>query len=308
MSTPPAYTPFDWGLPGIQIEAPLNRRGHPPSHEPSGWDALQFTPIGLYDLRRRLGVLPTEPGVFTALQSRFEAADIAFLASGTGSDSRHRVAVDRFFPEQLILRGSLPYGDTRTRKELEEKLKNLIWDMATMWDRAYGGTTLILHADGPIAPNTPQVPEYFKARAYMPPVFIRENPASHLALAHIAQIFNEYVSIPTAARWERAGHAHGYFDNQPPTTTIPRRPHHPALLLPLSPQANYVFQGRPRNELAPLRPPVQPSHSAQPPSSSQDYDVDDLPLDDNTLALLDCQEQIHNLETALAHERAVAVI
>ncbi|KAJ7603380.1 hypothetical protein DFH06DRAFT_1350240 [Mycena polygramma] len=304
-SNPPPYARHDWGTPGIQIDPPLNSQGKPPGSALLEWTDLKFNPLGLYDLRRHLGVLPTEPGIFTAFQGRFEAADYAWLAAGTSTDGRHRVQIDRFFTEQLTLRSSLPFGEAGAPpwKTFEAKLKTVIWDLATMWDRAYGGTTLILHADGPIAPNTPQHPKYFKASAYLPPVFVAENPNSHLALAHIAQTFIEHVGIPTSARWRRAGRIQGYFGTGP-VTTPPRAPYHATLLVPIPSQTNYVFLGRPRGDLALLPTPSAAAPAASPPpSSSQEYGCDDL--DDTTLAALDYQEQIYELQTALAHERSV---
>src|ERR1700761_8939158 len=51
----------NWGIPGINIPVPPTRVG--PAQNAPALRSLRFSPLGLYDLRRRLGVFPTEPRI-----------------------------------------------------------------------------------------------------------------------------------------------------------------------------------------------------------------------------------------------------
>ncbi|KAJ7823340.1 hypothetical protein B0H14DRAFT_3730354 [Mycena olivaceomarginata] len=282
---PPIYVPHDWGLPGVTIPLPLNSNREYPRLQPLAWANLKFNPLGLYDLRRRLGVLTKEPGVFVTFQHRFRAADLAWLAAGASADAAgHKVPSQRFFPEQRELRNSLPPGDAGSdaRRYFEQEVKTLIWDLGvfffqvTMWDRTFGGTTIILHANGTCVPGTPALLEYFKAIGYLPPVFLKEHPGSHLAVAHIAQTFIEYVGVPTAVRWTLAGKNEGWPLKQKGDV---RTPTPPTALLPFpTSDTTYFFPGRPYQSLPPLPtalPPIEEPEDDMPPSAlSQEYGPD----------------------------------
>jgi hypothetical protein len=118
---------------------------------------------------------------------------------------------------------------------------------ATVWDRAFGGSTMILHIDGTTQPNTPVQPEYMKAHVYLPPSFIAENPHTHNTIARLVQTFIEEVGVPTIARWKRAATALGWKLLQPGRPTAPNSSSLP--LIPSSASSHYVFPGRPYGSL-----------------------------------------------------------
>ncbi|KAJ7698302.1 hypothetical protein B0H17DRAFT_1196886 [Mycena rosella] len=122
---------YNWGLPGIDIQPPPTADSYRPSVKPRAWNQLQFSPIGLYDLRRRLGVLRKEPGVFQQYQLRFITADIAWFAAGASTDGQHIPAADSFFPEFDTLRSTLPTGQagSEARRVLSEKLRGTLFDL-----------------------------------------------------------------------------------------------------------------------------------------------------------------------------------
>jgi hypothetical protein len=124
---------FDWGVAGISIPIPHGRDGQPPGPIPQEWDQLFLSPLGAYDLRRKLGVLLSEPGIFMRYQRNFEAADLAWLATGASTDDKHKLDRNNtFFPELVALRDSLPLaknGGGEMRREFEKKFKRVIWDL-----------------------------------------------------------------------------------------------------------------------------------------------------------------------------------
>ena len=46
----------------------------------------------------------------------------------------------------------------------------------TLWDRAFGGATLILHVEGSTCPNTPKSPQHIKRQVYFPGYLIDVDP------------------------------------------------------------------------------------------------------------------------------------
>ncbi|KAF8195268.1 hypothetical protein K438DRAFT_1760927 [Mycena galopus ATCC 62051] len=139
---------WDWGISSIRIPVPPTRDDLGPSLQPPGWHELKFSPIGLYDLRRRLGAHPNEPET-------------------------------------------------------------------TLWDRAFGGTTLVLHIEGTTAPGTPAELQYLRASGYLPPSFVDAHPESHAAIANIVQLFFEAIGVPTVEQWTANAQARGWSLTQP---------------------------------------------------------------------------------------------
>ncbi|KAF8874790.1 hypothetical protein BD779DRAFT_1678569 [Infundibulicybe gibba] len=174
----------------INISAPPGGDGPLPS-----WDQLKFNPLGIYNLRRRLGAFPTEPGIFTAYKSRFEAADVAWFAAGLSVDGKHELPKDSFHPLFIESRQDLP---------------QLTFDLATLWDRAFGGFTMVVHVDGTSVPGTPTLPEYIKNQVYLPPALLKEMPDAHNSICDIIQIFTEKIGVPTTMRWTRAARNLGW--------------------------------------------------------------------------------------------------
>ncbi|KAJ6571928.1 hypothetical protein B0H19DRAFT_1064944 [Mycena capillaripes] len=186
------------------------------------------------------------------------------LLSLLGDGKHAPPSVNEFFPEFTRLRKATPSGTpgNTERKVFSKLVWHTIWDLATKWDCAIGSTTMILHVDGTAHPAAPLTPEYLKANVYLPPSFIQENPDSHQSLASIAQLFLEYVGVPTVAAWTRRGHTLNWPLGQQGTVPAPPRRN-----LPVIPSAEA---------------PVAPVSVTLPPPSSWQvliYDIDEVVLD-----------------------------
>jgi hypothetical protein len=85
---------------------------------PASFDSLKFNPVGLYDLRRRQGVLQSPRGIFNKYQSKFLASDIAWFAAGIHNDGQHQVPPGHFHPAFLTAREGTTYEErTNLRKK-----------------------------------------------------------------------------------------------------------------------------------------------------------------------------------------------
>ncbi|KAJ6568721.1 hypothetical protein B0H19DRAFT_1373239 [Mycena capillaripes] len=312
---PPAYT-WNWGIPGLQLDPPPMAQGADPTADPPNFQDLKFNPIGLYDLRRRLGVLHRQPGIFTTFRAKFDAADLAWLAAGASDDGQHGVPLETFFPAFHTLRKSLPPASVgrEQRTLFSNRIQKVIFDLATMWDRAMGGTTLVLHIDGTTVPNTVLTPDRLKASVHAPPHFLQENPDSHLAIAHIVQLFIEYVGIPTVDRWTRSARRlwpmQSNTDGQashPPSTRLIPTPQPPG-------SSHYLFYGRPWANLpvlSTLQPPLARNNSPVPAVSqvlTDEYDdsTDVENLDDTAVAVMELSEQVYTLTVDLETSQRIA--
>ncbi|KAJ7860597.1 hypothetical protein B0H14DRAFT_3622342 [Mycena olivaceomarginata] len=292
----------DWGIPGIDIPVPPTRVGL--SRDILTFRQLRFSPLGLYDLRRRLGVQPSEPGIFQRFRNRFLTSDIAWFAGGASTDSKHVPTTPGFFPEFTALRDSLPTGPVgnEARKALNERMQHAVFDLATLWDRTFGGTTMIMHVEGTTVPNTPTEPQFLRAATYLPPGFVAAHPASHAAITRIAQTFIEAVDVPMVQQWRANALLRGWLLTQPgpgasPNGTVP-------FLIPTLPpgSAHYKFFGHPVGALDALlgtAPPAPPSVPIVviPDEDNDDY-FDDLMAHANYAEAESTErlEQIHNLE------------
>ncbi|KAJ6617184.1 hypothetical protein B0H10DRAFT_2034436 [Mycena sp. CBHHK59/15] len=245
---PPGATfVHNWGLPSINIPPPPVREGYGPNIVPTPWATLRFGLLGLYDLRRHLGVLKLQPGVFLQNQSRFLASDIAWFAGGASTDGCH-IPDSGFFPEFDDVRETLPVGTvgSNARKDLNMRIQHVVFDLATLWDRSFGGSTIVLHVEGTTVPNTPVQPEYLRCTAYLPPSLVADNPTSHGPIAQIAQTFIESVGVPTVNKWFSNARARGWPLTQsgngarrnPTSTTLIPEPNG-------GDSAHYKFLGRP---------------------------------------------------------------
>ncbi|KAJ7284761.1 hypothetical protein C8J57DRAFT_1497645 [Mycena rebaudengoi] len=236
----------DWGMPGVNIQPPPLRDGYTLTSTPQSWSQLQFTPIGRFDLRRNQGI-PRTPGVFQRYQTRWLASDLAWFAADLHKDGSHLRNTDTFFPEFEALRDSLPpsTAGSDARKGLNERIQNLTFDLATAWDRLFGGTTMILHVEGTTVPNTPPQPQFLLSSIYLPPFFVAANPASHGPIAQIAQLFIESVGVPTVQMWRNCALQCGWSltangpgtHHNPYSTILIPRPQAPG-------SAHYKFHGR----------------------------------------------------------------
>ncbi|KAF8195181.1 hypothetical protein K438DRAFT_2126985 [Mycena galopus ATCC 62051] len=194
MTTPPHW---DWGVPGVFL--PPSEAPNIDISTPRPWLDLKFDPASACDLRRHLGATTDEPGRFMASLSKFLAADLGFLASDASTDGRHAVGFNDFFrefwdlcnttrqeSEDETLMNSLGASD---RKIFAENVRKVLFDLATILDRAIGSTTMVLSAEGTVAPGTPPRPEYLKAHLNILPFFLAENDASKPHIATIIQMF-----------------------------------------------------------------------------------------------------------------------
>ncbi|KAJ6472629.1 hypothetical protein C8R45DRAFT_936524 [Mycena sanguinolenta] len=204
------------GLPRVNIPPPPFKEGMGPFPQPLAYHLLRFRPLGLFDLQRRLGVFVHEPDLWTAYEDRFLASDIGWFSGGLSTDGSHYPRGGGFFPEFLAMRASLPLGPlgSSARRALNKRVRHAIFDLATLWDRSFGGTTMVLHVDGTTVPGAPTEPEYLVANTYLPPAFIDSHLGSHAAIARIAQLFLEAVG-------RRMGDLQQVLANQhiPPTST-----------------------------------------------------------------------------------------
>ncbi|KAJ7696763.1 hypothetical protein B0H17DRAFT_1130783 [Mycena rosella] len=286
--------PYNWGIPGIDIWPPPTSDGYAFTAATRAWNRPKLSPIGLYYLRRHLGVLTQEPGIFCQYQQRFITSNITWFAAGVSTDRNHILAPNCFFPEFDMLRSTLPCGSAGSdaRKVLSEQLQTALFNLATSWDCTFGGTTMILHVDGTTIPNTPALLQYLRCVMYLPPLFVADNPASHRLLAQIAQLFIEAVGIPTVQKC--------------PSATLVPDPQ-------LTTSAYYRFHGRPVGVLDSLLnlPPVSPALGMHcncvvkiPDDgvvnilNSEDEDYDDTSMD--PLTALECvgyvETRVHELE------------
>ncbi|KAJ7229515.1 hypothetical protein B0H12DRAFT_1240243 [Mycena haematopus] len=243
----------NWGVRGINIATPPFREGAGPFREPLGWDQLRFGPLGIYDLRRRLTAYPDQPDLFRTHQHRFLTADIAWFAGGTSTDGCHAPPVGGgFFREFIAMRDDLPSGQlgAQARKVLNDKVKRAVFDMTTLWDRAFGGTTIVLHVDGTTIPGTPAEPQYLRASAYLPPAFVDSNQGSHVAIATMVQLFLEGVGVPTVQQWTANARARRWSLTQVGSARPVANPSSPNLIpAPEVDSSHYKFFGRRVGEL-----------------------------------------------------------
>ncbi|KAJ7118515.1 hypothetical protein C8R43DRAFT_1137261 [Mycena crocata] len=262
----------NWGRPGIDIPTPGWLDGYGPNPTPLPYDRLKLAPTGLFDLRRNIGILSGQPGVFEEYLGRFLASDIAWFVDGASTDNKHHPSVPGFFPE------------FKNFAALNARIQNLTFDLATVWDRLFGGTTMILHIEGTTVPNTLPLPH-------------------HGAIAQIAQLFIEAIGVPTVQQWRTNAHLRGWRLTQPGPTPTPNAATSILVPQPLAAgSAHYKFRGRPVGALdqllkstpAPAPAPVTPA----PVIVIPDDDDDEVDPD-----LLDVMERAGYAEFEARHYR-----
>ncbi|KAJ6602309.1 hypothetical protein B0H10DRAFT_2230194 [Mycena sp. CBHHK59/15] len=230
--------------------------------------------------------------------------------------SSHRTSL-----EFIDLRERLPTNSYEARKHLNLRIQHTVFDLATLWDRTFGGSTIVLHVEGTTAPNTPVLPEFLRCTAYLPPSFLAQNPASHGPITHIAQTFIESVGVPTINQWVRHARAHGWSLTQTGPRPQPNRT--PRTLVPAPDSrdsSHYKFLGRPVGALDSILATAATSNPSPPPLVViPDYDEEELlaRLDDaeamaseHLARIQELEEQaemlisqVAALETALTDER-----
>ncbi|KAJ7816303.1 hypothetical protein B0H14DRAFT_3148674 [Mycena olivaceomarginata] len=126
--------------------------------------------------------------------TRFRAADIAFLATGASSDGKHIPPTGGFHPDFDEFYAATPEDGNAMRKAFRSELETLLHDLATVWDRTTGGTTVILHADGTVAPQTKIVPECLRASVYIPPLHFP--PSTGISMSRTMKISAPMDCVP----------------------------------------------------------------------------------------------------------------
>lgn len=101
------------------------------SHQPASWESLRFSPVGLNDLRHRLGCINKEPGVFERFRNRFEAADLAWFAAGLAA-TPNQIQANAFSNQFLQLRDDTAGSSGGTlRRDLQKQVRQLTFDMVS---------------------------------------------------------------------------------------------------------------------------------------------------------------------------------
>ncbi|KAJ7784897.1 hypothetical protein DFH07DRAFT_947969 [Mycena maculata] len=282
---PPVPFVHDWKAPGVRELPipPLSWNGFP-KIKPMPLHALRFTPLGIYDLHRHLGIFAHSPSIWNTYHYRFTKARIARQASGASTDNQHHPSDPGFFPDLKALRESLPTADDggyALRVEFVNQVRELMFDVATMLDHIIGSTTLIIHSEGTTRPGTPVRPEYLSSTVYIPPAFLASNPTAHMDIARIVQQCIETVGVATVTAWAtNAKRVKWSIGNSGSSTRSPNYIR-PGLVIPDAKKARssvYVFRGRPAGSLDPTG--ASPMLTASRDGSEEPYSQDALNLMD----------------------------
>lgn len=110
----------------VHLNHPMGVEGPLPA-----WSKLKFNPVGIYYLRRHLGFLSQEPGIFKWHQQLFLAADIAWFAASASEDGQHSVNQDTFHPSFHVFRENSPAGrnGNTLQANLHQHICQLIFDL-----------------------------------------------------------------------------------------------------------------------------------------------------------------------------------
>ncbi|KAJ6485505.1 hypothetical protein DFH09DRAFT_1339786 [Mycena vulgaris] len=285
MSTTQPLNPsplFDWGVPGVPVPLPPSR--NPISPEIPASTEFKFEPIGAYNIRRYLGAKMPD---FNRQRHRYLSSDVAWLASGSSGDNHHLSFPNAFFPEFHNIYDALPKGEPGqlARKEWAERVRRVIWDLATKYDRTTAGTTFIVHVAGTTVPGAPLAPERLKANVYLPPHFLADHPEVHPTVAFLVQTVIEQIGIPTASDWRRKALQLWSLNQSGRVGAV-------TLLTALIPAAvnerssQYIFPGRPWGQLilpAPTPGPAQPGLFPDNEDDLAIFDIDDIMRDEDLI-------------------------
>ena len=126
---------------------------------------------------------------------------------------------------------------------------------AALWDRTFGGATLILHVEGATRPNSLKLPEYIKSDVYFPGYLIEANPRFSPIISELVQKFIVDIGMPVIERWEQCARSiwpltQGAGRGVPPP--YPSQPMQPDAIPRGS--STFVYNGRPSSD--------QPHHVA----------------------------------------------
>ena len=117
-----------WGT-HVDIAVPPGGNGGLPE-----WSELKFNPLGLYNLRRRLGALKREAGVFMRYKDRFLQSDIAWFTAGLHNDGQHITSRDTYHPLFLTAREHTGTGEpaNKLRNKLRDAVRDHVFDTVSL--------------------------------------------------------------------------------------------------------------------------------------------------------------------------------
>ena len=177
-------------------------------------------------------------------------------------------------------------------------LKHVV--QAALWDRTFGGATLILHVEGATRPNAPRLPEYIKSDVYFPGYLIEADPRFSPVISELVQKFIVDIGMPVIERWEQCARSIGWSLTQGAGRQIPL----PYPSQPVQPDAiprgssTFVYNGRLSSD--------QPRHIVD----GDEYEADQIPQSnvDNTIEQRDTYKaQLDAVQSMLsATEEALA--
>jgi len=95
---------------------------------------LRFDPIGIYNLRRRLGAFPRNAGVFAMYQRNFRLSDIAWFAAGLHQASVPNLGPDTLLPGFWDSRDGMGSDNVAkdTRKKCKDELRDGLFDLVSV--------------------------------------------------------------------------------------------------------------------------------------------------------------------------------
>jgi hypothetical protein len=95
------------------------------------WSDLKFNPLGLYNLRRRLGAVPDQPGAFMRHKHNFLHSDISWFAAGLHTDGQHVTPVDQFHILFQTAREHTGFGlhAHKLRNEVRNNVRDAVFDL-----------------------------------------------------------------------------------------------------------------------------------------------------------------------------------
>jgi hypothetical protein len=98
------------------------------------WNDLKFNPLGLYNLRRRLGALSDQPGVFARHRGGFLQSDISWFAAGLHTDGQHTIPMNQCHPLFLTAREHTGIGEraNELRNKTKESVRDAIFDLVSI--------------------------------------------------------------------------------------------------------------------------------------------------------------------------------
>ncbi|KAI0363425.1 hypothetical protein BV20DRAFT_1050020 [Pilatotrama ljubarskyi] len=289
-------------------------------------DHLRYNQVGLASLCRFLGDGP----LYRRYQARFDAADVAWFAAGAHKDGSHDVEPSTFhqawYDGRLVSAAvaNTPLDVWRARREVRDKLKELVLDAVTMLDRQSGGASFWVHVDGTVRPQQPIEVSSLKIDAYVPPHLLREIPGLERSVAQMVQQFAETIGLPATARWLEAFAKTGLSLPEraanPPPPSQPHNGHAPAPLIPppIRGSTHYIFHGRHPGELERVLQgptgneandrggPPRASRPAVEPASTRDIPSETLPYEEINIlrgVIFDLEETVRQKDREIARLR-----